>query len=115
MDVLVHASLREGLARALPQALLLERPVVSFDIHGANEVVLDEETGFLVEACQVSDLAQRIIQLARDPYRREKMGRAGRRLCEKRFDHLHMTQQVRTLYQQVLKARSDLFPPHTIR
>ena len=39
MDVLVHTSLREGLARALPQALIAGKPVVSFDVDGAREVV----------------------------------------------------------------------------
>ena len=40
MDVLVHTSLREGLARVLPQALAMGKPCVSFDIDGAPEVVL---------------------------------------------------------------------------
>jgi glycosyltransferase involved in cell wall biosynthesis len=35
MDVLVHTSLREGLARVLPQALAMGKPCVSFDIDGA--------------------------------------------------------------------------------
>ena len=34
-DVVVHCSLREGLARALPQAMLAGKPVISFDIDGA--------------------------------------------------------------------------------
>ena len=38
-DILVHCSLREGLARTLPQAMLCSRPVVSFDLDGAAEVV----------------------------------------------------------------------------
>ena len=36
----MHASLREGLARVLPQALIVGRPVVSYDVDGAREVVL---------------------------------------------------------------------------
>ncbi len=47
MDILVHTSLREGLARALPQALISGVPVVSFDVDGAREVVLSGQTGFL--------------------------------------------------------------------
>jgi glycosyltransferase involved in cell wall biosynthesis len=44
MDVLVHCSLREGLARALPQALIAARPVISYDVDGAREVVIPGET-----------------------------------------------------------------------
>jgi glycosyltransferase involved in cell wall biosynthesis len=39
MDVVVHTSLREGLARVLPQGLIAGKPVVSYDIDGAREVV----------------------------------------------------------------------------
>ena len=45
MDIVVHASLREGLARVLPQALIAGKPVVSYDIDGAREVVITDETG----------------------------------------------------------------------
>ena len=48
MDVLVHTSLREGLARVLPQALIAGRPAVSYDIDGAREVVITGQTGVLV-------------------------------------------------------------------
>ena len=37
MDVLVHLSLREGLPRALPQALACGKPVVAFDVDGARD------------------------------------------------------------------------------
>ncbi len=48
MDALVHTSLREGLARALPQALIAGKPVISYDIDGAREVIIDGETGYLL-------------------------------------------------------------------
>ena len=48
MDAVVHPSLREGLARVLPQALLVGRPVISYDVDGAREVVLPE-TGVLLQ------------------------------------------------------------------
>jgi len=108
MDVLVHASLREGLARALPQALLARRPVISFDIHGAREVVINGETGFLVQPCQVDDLAKSAIELANNPSLRAAMGQRGQRLCKGRFDHLNMTGQVRAIYERILEGRSDL-------
>ncbi|NIP84288.1 MAG: glycosyltransferase, partial [Planctomycetales bacterium] len=60
MDIVVHASLREGLARALPQALIAGRPVVSYDIDGAREVVLDQVTGYLVPPRDTAALADRI-------------------------------------------------------
>ena len=51
VDAVIHPSLREGLARVLPQALLVGRPVISYDIDGAREVVLPE-TGILLKTAR---------------------------------------------------------------
>jgi glycosyltransferase involved in cell wall biosynthesis len=47
-DAVVHAGLREGLARVLPQAGLCRRPAVAYDIGGAREVLRDGENGYLL-------------------------------------------------------------------
>ncbi len=47
MDLVVHTSYREGLARVLPQALIAGVPAISYDIDGAREVISDQ-TGALV-------------------------------------------------------------------
>src|SRR5262249_2917293 len=48
MDALIHLSTREGLPRALPQALAAAKPVVAYDCDGAGEVCLENRTGFLL-------------------------------------------------------------------
>ena len=102
MDIVVHASLREGLARVLPQALLSAKPAVSYDIDGAREVVITDETGFLVPPRDVEQLAARLGRLAADPALRDRLGAEGRRRFTDRFRHEHMTAQLRRLYQDVL-------------
>ena len=99
-DVLVHASMWEGLARALVQASLTEVPVVSFDNDGAPEVVEDGVTGFLVPLGDCSMLADRILALCQDRQRRMKMGRRARRKCLDDFDHQRMVNQIEELYRQ---------------
>ena len=103
MDILAHTSLREGLARTLPQALLAGVPVVSYDIDGAREVCQDGVTGCLVPARNVEQLVDRIIHLCRHPEERSTLAAAGQRLCEARFPHEVMTQKIRQLYTEVLK------------
>ncbi len=100
-DMVVHCSLREGLARALPQAMLAGVPVISFDQDGAREVVTDD-TGILVECGDVAGLVAAITQLADDPEQRAMMGAAGRSLCSQRFDHVHMVDQIEDCYRQLL-------------
>ena len=102
MDILVHASRREGLARALPQALLAGKPIVSYDIDGAREVCLDNETGFLVRSNHFKDLCNPLITLASDPALRERLGQKGRRRFTEQFRHETMTRRVREVYERVL-------------
>ncbi len=103
MDVLVHASQREGLARALPQALIAGKPVVSYDIDGAREVCLDGETGFLVRSGYFRDLCEPLRILAADAGLRERMGQEGRRRFTDQFRHETMTRRIRELYERLLK------------
>jgi glycosyltransferase involved in cell wall biosynthesis len=98
MDALVHLSLREGLPRALPQALAAAKPVVAYDCDGASEVCLDGRTGFLIPPGDLKNLAEKIIQLADDHSLREKLGRTGRVLAHKNFAVEKMVDDVYDLY-----------------
>lgn len=98
MDALVHTSYREGLARALPQALIAGRPVISYDIDGAREVAISGETGFLVPPGDIAELSTAMIRLASDSELRQKLGRAGRERFTDQFRHQTMTRQIRELY-----------------
>jgi len=102
MDVVVHASLREGLARVLPQALIAGRPVVSYDVDGAREVVLPGQTGFLLPPQSVQEMAEALTQLACDAALRERLGAEGRRRFTDQFRHEQMTAQLRGLYEKLL-------------
>lgn len=101
MDVLVHTSLREGLARVLPQALAMGKPCVSFDIDGAPEVVLPDETGYLVAPGDAAGLAAAVSRLLDDAQLRARMGAAGRKLVDPAFRAETMVQQIAAVYDKL--------------
>jgi glycosyltransferase involved in cell wall biosynthesis len=105
MDVLVHLSLREGLPRALPQALACGKPVVAFDVDGAREVCLDGQTGLLVRAGDATVLAGAVIRLLQDARLAHTMGAQGRDLVKERFSEARMVQQLDELYRRLWAAR----------
>ncbi len=104
-DIVVHTSVWEGLARVLPQGLIAGKPVVSYDIDGAREVVLSGETGYLLPPESISELTQALSILIRRPELRQQFGAAGRARCVDVFRHESMTQQIRAVYEKVLAAR----------
>ncbi len=98
MDALVHLSLREGLPRALPQALAAARPVVAYDSDGANEVCFENETGFLLRPGDLAGLRERLLRLAQDPALRERLGRRGQQFVQERFGVERMVDDLYQLY-----------------
>ncbi len=98
MDLLVHLSLREGLPRALPQALAAARPVVAYDADGAREACLENETGFLLRPGDLPGLHERLLRLAKDAALRERLGRCGRQFVQQRFGVERMVDDLHQLY-----------------
>ncbi len=86
MDILVHPSRREGLARALPQGALCGLPCVTYDIDGAKEGVLDGKSGFVLPPFDKRKLSNSIESLVADPALRSSMGATGRQFALNRFD-----------------------------
>jgi glycosyltransferase involved in cell wall biosynthesis len=103
-DVVVHCSLREGLARAIPQAMLAGKPVISFDVDGAAEVV-DSQTGILLPPKDIEGLRLAIETMAASGQLRDRLGAAGRQRCMDRFDHNRMVDRIEELYRKLLDAR----------
>ncbi|HEX5219101.1 MAG TPA: glycosyltransferase family 4 protein [Verrucomicrobiae bacterium] len=101
MDVLVHLSEREGLARALPQALATGKPIIAFDCDGAREVCRDGETGFLVRLGHLNGLTERLLLLACDPALRKSLGERGREFVRANFAVEQMVQNIHRLYLQL--------------
>ena len=102
MDVLVHLSRREGLARVLPQALACAKPIVAVDCDGAAEVCRDGETGFLIAPGDREVLVDRVAMLAGDPALRDALGRRGRSWVAERFSESAMVDALDALYRRLL-------------
>lgn len=105
MDVLVHASLREGLARALPQALIAGKPVVSYDVDGAREVAIPGETGYLLPPKSIERLTAALCELAADQNLRQRLGGQGSACFTDLFRHETMTRRIRELYEKLLEGQ----------
>lgn len=106
MDIVVHTSLREGLARVLPQSLAMGKPCVSFDIDGAPEVVIDDKTGYLVKAFDSVGLADRIAYLLENEDLRRQMGENGRRHVDPNFRTEKMVADIHDVYQMMLDRKA---------
>ncbi len=103
-DILVHCSLREGLARTLPQAMLCGRPAISFDVDGAKEVV-NENTGRLIEPKNVEQLTRACAELIEDEGLRKKLGENGRDSVKEKFAPETMVDTIEAVYRKLLNQK----------
>ncbi len=106
MDVVVHTSLREGIARVLPQAGAVGKPVVTFAMDGAPEVIRDGISGYLVPPIDTAKIAERTIALLGDPERCRVFGEAGRTFAAEHFSIERMVERVNAVYVDLLRARA---------
>jgi glycosyltransferase involved in cell wall biosynthesis len=104
-DILVHCSLREGLARTLPQALLCGKPVISFDVDGAKEVV-NENTGRLIEPKNINHLIDSCVELIQDEGLRKRIGQAGRESVKEKFSPKRMVDIIEEVYLKITKEKT---------
>jgi glycosyltransferase involved in cell wall biosynthesis len=105
MDCLAHLSYREALSRALPQALAAGKPVVAYDFDGADEVCLENETGFFVRTGDTDTAAQRLLQFANDSALRKKFGQRGQQFVRDNFSIEKMVHDQYTVYLKLAAER----------
>jgi glycosyltransferase involved in cell wall biosynthesis len=67
------------------EAMAVGRPVVASRLPDLAEIVVEGETGFLVEPNNKAALARQTRLLLDDPLRRQRMGESGRQRVREKF------------------------------
>ena len=101
-DCLVLPSYREGFPNVVLEASSMELACIVTDINGSNEIVVNGETGLIVQPRSVDELRQAMISLAIDKQKTKKMGmEARRRIIDLYNTHILRT-ETRQFYGTVL-------------
>ena len=85
-SVFVLPSYREGLPRSTQEAMAMGRAVITTDVPGCRETVVDGVNGFLVPARDENALAQAMRKFVKDPSLIASMGRESYQMAVDRFD-----------------------------
>ena len=105
MDVVVHTSVREGLARVIPQASAVGKPVVGFALDGTPEAIQDGVSGFCARPYDAADVAARVLEILPDETRRRRMGEAGRTFAAANFPVGVMVDRINVVYRELVRER----------
>ena len=101
-DVLVMPSRREGFGLAAGEAMAAALPVIATDVAGLREVVIDDQTGIVVEPNNGQALAGAIEKLTADAELRARLGQAGLERVRELFPIDKNIVAHEELYQQVV-------------
>jgi glycosyltransferase involved in cell wall biosynthesis len=106
-DVFVHPSYREGMPRALLEAMSMALPVIATDIRGCREMVRHGVDGWLYASRDVVQLTRLLREVRADPSRGAMMGgRARARVCESFDERDYVARQVEAI-GRLLEDSSD--------
>jgi len=103
IDLLVVTSINEGFGMVILEAMAAGKPVVTHDVGGIAELVVDGETGFLVPPGDVDAICSRLNLLLNDRELYAAMSQAARRRA-KTYSLTAMTDRFDVIYQQVQPA-----------
>jgi glycosyltransferase involved in cell wall biosynthesis len=101
----VVPSLGEGFGMVALEAMERARPVIAASIGGLEDLLLDGETGILVEPGDADTLAEAMLRLAGDPGRAAAMGLEARRRAVERFPDDRCTERTEEVYRFWLNGR----------
>ncbi|EIA0804354.1 glycosyltransferase family 4 protein [Vibrio vulnificus] len=85
-NIFVLPSYHEGMPRTVLEAMAMGRPVLTTNVPGCKETVVDGENGWLVEKANVEQLAERMIWFIEHPEQWKVMGDKGHQMANEKFD-----------------------------
>jgi glycosyltransferase involved in cell wall biosynthesis len=100
-DLLSLPSTTEGMPYVILEAMASSLPVVATAVYGIPEMVVDGETGLLVQPDDGAALAGALRALIGNPGERERMGRAARARFERLFTLDRQLESIETLYLEL--------------
>ena len=102
LDVFVLPTRADNLPVAILEAMAVALPVVATRVGGIPELVVDGETGLLVEPDDPDGLRAALRSLLSDPALCSRLGSAGAHRVEARFDSRAVASRMVSLYERVL-------------
>jgi glycosyltransferase involved in cell wall biosynthesis len=100
-DALIVSSDSEAFGLPLLEAMRAGKPVITTDAGGVSELVDDGINGYVVPRDDPAAMATAVLDVLTEPGKAERMGRAGRRLAEERFDLRASVRRLEAIYREV--------------
>lgn len=105
-DVVVHSSFAEAFSLIFTEAGAAGRPTIGTRVGGIEDIMLHEETGFLVEPGDSKAIVEYVMRIFEDKNLTEKMGRAARRRVEEHFNLDILGDRYSQLFDKIISHKA---------
>jgi len=105
VEIVVIPSLYEAPSAVAMEAMAMKRPVVASNVGGIPEVVVDKETGFLVEPKNPEAIAEKVIFLLKNPQIVKEMGERGHLRVKENFTQEKLALEYEKLYEELIRDK----------
>ncbi|MEK4555300.1 glycosyltransferase family 4 protein [Jeotgalicoccus sp. FSL K6-3177] len=103
MDVLVFPTHREGFGNVSIEAQSLQVPVITYDVTGAKDTVLNGYTGYIVEKNNINAITDKINYFIQNEDARVTFGRNGRKWVFENFSNEIIWKNLLNFYNRRVK------------
>ena len=100
-DIFIFTSLMEGLPQVLVQAAAAGKPIVSFEVEGAKEIIEEGINGFIVSSRDIDGLAEKVTYLLSNSEKAREMGKHGKEIIGNKWNIVAMKERIRTIYDKL--------------
>jgi N,N'-diacetylbacillosaminyl-diphospho-undecaprenol alpha-1,3-N-acetylgalactosaminyltransferase len=101
-DIFILPTYREGFPRSILEAMSMEVAVITTDVPGAKDTVIDNYNGLIVPHMNIDKLKMAFETLLINKDLRAKFGQNGRMLIEKKYKERLIFFHITSLYNQLL-------------
>jgi len=102
MDVLCLTSKNEGTPVSLIEAQAANIPVITTDVGGVRDIMLDGETGYIIPPGDEDLYVERLIDLCDDENKRSYMSQNGWTFVENKFQYETLIKNMDSYYRKLL-------------
>jgi glycosyltransferase involved in cell wall biosynthesis len=98
-DLLTFPATKPHFARPIIEASAMKKPVIASNLKAIDELVIENETGFLVPANNSEALAEKIFFLFSNLQECERMGENGYRFAQQNFEFNRQIDKIEKVYK----------------
>lgn len=105
LDIVALTSLNEGTPVSIIEAMASARPVISTNVGGVRDIIIENENGLLSGSNDVKDYSDKLFRLLENKEMRLKLGLRGREFARSRFNKDRLVNDIKNLYEECLRKK----------